>query len=202
MVGLTKNARITHLDLSHNKITNHGSRLLARLIDKDSVISFICLADNLIHAEVWAVGFLIMISGRQGGRYLGRALKMNQSLQFLNLRLNRLTDSGGQSLLEGLHQQSTLTNLNIAANSLGSAFARSFAVVLQERQVKLRFVDVSSNDLNNEDVESITNAIKDNSTLCDLELRMNQHNPQSEAHQFIKRVTYQNELKTQLRAIC
>mmetsp|Transcript_9503 Transcript_9503/g.38782 ORF Transcript_9503/g.38782 Transcript_9503/m.38782 type:complete len:189 (+) Transcript_9503:962-1528(+) len=188
MVGLTKNARITHLDLSHNKITNHGSRLLARLIDKDSVISFICLADNLIHAE--------------GGRYLGRALKMNQSLQFLNLRLNRLTDSGGQSLLEGLHQQSTLTNLNIAANSLGSAFARSFAVVLQERQVKLRFVDVSSNDLNNEDVESITNAIKDNSTLCDLELRMNQHNPQSEAHQFIKRVTYQNELKTQLRAIC
>ena len=32
MTGLYKSSTITHLDVSHNKITNHGVRLLAKLL--------------------------------------------------------------------------------------------------------------------------------------------------------------------------
>lgn len=65
-------------DLSHNKITNHGVRLLAKLLGARSVIMTLNLADNQIHAD--------------GGKYLGRALQRNESLLDLNLRLNRLDD--------------------------------------------------------------------------------------------------------------
>ncbi|RYY81073.1 hypothetical protein EON63_16270 [archaeon] len=32
MTGLIKNTTITYLDMSHNKITNHGARLLSKLL--------------------------------------------------------------------------------------------------------------------------------------------------------------------------
>ena len=37
----------------------------------------------------------------EGGRYLARGLRTNDSLANLNLRLNRLTDIGGRLLLDG-----------------------------------------------------------------------------------------------------
>ena len=62
------------------------------------------LCDNAVHAE--------------GGRYLGRALRRNDSLVELNLRLNRLTDEGGRMLFEGIKDNSSLAVLNVSSNSL------------------------------------------------------------------------------------
>jgi len=47
-----QNSKITHLDLAHNKITNHGIRLLSKLLGASSVLTSLNLADNQIHAEV------------------------------------------------------------------------------------------------------------------------------------------------------
>jgi len=47
-----QNSQITHLDLAHNKITNHGIRLLSKLLGASSVLTSLNLADNQIHAEV------------------------------------------------------------------------------------------------------------------------------------------------------
>jgi Ran GTPase-activating protein (RanGAP) involved in mRNA processing and transport len=76
MSGLIKNHTITALDLSHNKITNHGTRLLSKLLGENSVLTSLNLSDNHIHAD--------------GGRYLARGLRENDSLQLLNLRLYQL----------------------------------------------------------------------------------------------------------------
>eukprot|EP00903_Cladosiphon_okamuranus_P010296 g9745.t2 len=106
MTGLIRNSTITYLDVSHNKITNHGTRLLSKLLGENSVLSSLNLADNQqIHAE--------------GGRYIGRALRSNTSLVSLNLRLNRLTDEGSRMLLEGLHDNPTLACLNLRMKTYG-----------------------------------------------------------------------------------
>ncbi|CAM9783753.1 unnamed protein product, partial [Choristocarpus tenellus] len=102
MTGLIRNDTITFLDVSHNKITNHGARLLSKLLGERSVLVSLNMADNqasTVHAE--------------GGRYLGRALRTNKSLVDLNLRLNRLTDEGGRMLMEGMRENTTLTRLNL-----------------------------------------------------------------------------------------
>ena len=88
MEGLVRNDAITSLDLSRNKISNAGVRLLARLLGQHSVLTSLNLCDNSIRAE--------------GGRYLARGLRHNDSLVELNLRLNRLGDQGGDMLLRGL----------------------------------------------------------------------------------------------------
>ena len=48
MTGLIKNNTITHIDMSHNKITNHGARLLSKLLGENSVITYLDLCDNQI----------------------------------------------------------------------------------------------------------------------------------------------------------
>ena len=69
---------MTSLDLSHNKIADRGVKAIARLLDDRCVVISLNLSDNHVHAD--------------GGKYFGRALKLNVSLQNLNLRLNRLGD--------------------------------------------------------------------------------------------------------------
>lgn len=161
--GLINNESITHLDMSHNKITNHGIRLLAKLMGKDSVLTCLNLADNQLHAE--------------SGRYLGHGLRTNDSLVDLNLRLNRLTDVGGHLLLQGLAANDTLERLNLSANDLASDTCSALAAVLNSDRGQstppLSSVDLSCNRLGSDDVVVLKNALLNNSTLTNLDLRMN-----------------------------
>ena len=47
----------------------------------------------------WACWYLQIHA--EGGRYLARGLRTNDSIVDLNLRLNRLTDLGGRMLVDG-----------------------------------------------------------------------------------------------------
>ena len=62
--GLQDNATITSIDLSHNKIADRGVKALAKLLNERSVVLSLNLNDNHIHAD--------------GGKYFGRALKLNR----------------------------------------------------------------------------------------------------------------------------
>lgn len=74
--------------------------MLAKLLGSKSVLMTLNLADNQVHSE--------------GGRYLGRALRHNESLCELNLRLNRLGDDGGAMVLQGVRSHTTLDTLNLS----------------------------------------------------------------------------------------
>ena len=65
-----------------------GDAELAKLLDERAVMVSLNLSDNHVHAD--------------GGKYFGRALKLNSALETLNLRLNRLGDEGGKMLLDGM----------------------------------------------------------------------------------------------------
>merc|ERR1711998_244249 len=146
-------------DVSHNKITNHGVRLLAKLLGGHSVLTSLNLADNQIHAE--------------GGRYLGRGLRTNDTLVDLNLRLNRLTDDGGRMLLEGLRSNQSLMRLNISSNSLGAESANALMSVLSEPEMPLSTIDLSCNSLATNDIKMIRQTLSDNHNLTSIDLRKN-----------------------------
>lgn len=51
MTGLSKSVSLTALDLSHNRITNHGARLLSRMLLEKTVLTSLSLADNMVGAS-------------------------------------------------------------------------------------------------------------------------------------------------------
>ncbi|KAF1782886.1 Leucine-rich repeat domain, L domain-like [Phytophthora cactorum] len=147
MTGLVKNTSITSLDLSHNKLTNHGARLLSKLLG----------------LKAWAVS-------QSWAQY-------NTSLVELDLRLNRLTDDGGRMLLEGLVDHTSLTNLNLSSNMLGKESAEALAEILSDSVTALRSVDLSSNALNESDGDVLLQGLQQNSTVIALDLRQNTQIP-------------------------
>eukprot|EP00753_Platysulcus_tardus_P000032 PLAT10026.1.p1 GENE.PLAT10026.1~~PLAT10026.1.p1 ORF type:complete len:511 (+),score=268.67 PLAT10026.1:38-1534(+) len=166
MTGLIKNSTITYLDVSHNKITNQGARLLAKLLGAKSVLTSLNLYDNQIHAE--------------GGRYLGRALRHNSSLMELNLRLNRLGDEGGRMLLEDLRSNSTLTELNLSSNSLAHESSRALASLMRNPLCALHSLDLSCNELKEEEARILSDALPSQPSLICLDVRRNQIPAESE----------------------
>ena len=76
-------------------------------------------------------------------------------------------------LLEGLMENSTLRQLNLSANALGSESAEVLAAVLERKTTRLEAVDLSSNLLSEEDVAKISPSVILNSHLFSLDLRLN-----------------------------
>jgi len=78
-------------------------QLLAKLLRPPGVVSHLDLSDNKID--------------ERGGRHLARALKGNECLVELRLRLNELGDEGGRALLEGgVRGCPGLATLDLCAN--------------------------------------------------------------------------------------
>lgn len=153
---------LSHLDVSHNKITTVGIRLLGtRLLEDEesSALTGLIAADNRIRSE--------------GGRALGRLLRTNRTLVTLDLRLNRLEDEGGRMLIEGTRENGTLTTLRLSSNSLASESALALSAVFEAGMTGLQVVDFSCNLLLVEDVERISQSLPMNRSLVCLDLRMN-----------------------------
>jgi len=76
---------LAELDLSHKDIGDHGARALCKLLVAGRCrLTRLALADNAIRAA--------------GAQALAHALTRNDTLQSLDLRLNRLGDDGGQAI--------------------------------------------------------------------------------------------------------
>ena len=83
------------IDLSHNKIGDSGAQLLATMLMSEAcIVEELILADNFIRPD--------------GAAALGEALQRNESLRVLNMRLNRLGDSGGRALCDGALEHPSL----------------------------------------------------------------------------------------------
>lgn len=159
----------------------------------------------------------------EGGRYLGRALRQNDSLVDLNLRLNRLADEartragaraaachcplthctrlalwctqGGAMLMEGLRSNGTLTTLNLGrcepsrrarvpaaltahcplpcSNSLSSLACAGLCRLMRGEECVLEVMDLSGNELSEDDGTLLVEALSTNQRLVALDLRMN-----------------------------
>merc|ERR1711865_796543 len=136
----------------------------------------------------------------EGGRYLGRGLRHNESLVDLNLRLNRLTDEGGRMLFDGMRENFSLSRLNLSSNSLSESATQALCALLRESSCLVQSLDLSGNDLEEEEAKELLNSLQSNSTLTCLDLRVNGKrgsvglSMDSEAVVAIDRIVRRNEL--------
>ena len=109
-----------------------------------------------------------------GGKYFGRALKNNLSLENLNLRLNRLGDEGGRLLLEGLLENFSLKQLNLSCNALEFDSAQTLSGILSSSSSPLNSLDLSGNMISEDAGRLLAAALSENRTLTHMDLRLNQ----------------------------
>ena len=155
--------------------------MLAKLLGPHSVVLSLNLCDNMITSD--------------GGRYLGRALRGNESLVDLNLRLNRLADEGGAMVMEGLRSNATLESLNLGSNSLGELSVAGLCRLLRMHTSGLRTVDLSGNDVGEEEASLLAEAVAGYSRVMSLDLRMNKVPLTSEHVKAIRDRVKRNELR-------
>ena len=183
---------LTYLNMSHNKITTYGMRLIinhflqCKTTDMDeltkskngykpdesleendvSVLSTLILSDNRIHAE--------------GGRCIERVLRKNTSLVKLDLSMNRLEDSGGKMIIEGLLINTTLCELNLSSNCLGSKSATMMCTLLSSQEEEhvnnpLSWLDLSCNSFHQIDISRLVSSLEKrvSPTLMHFDIRSN-----------------------------
>lgn len=135
MEGLKYAPFLTHLDLSHNKISDVGARRISRLLDKDSkhCLFSLDLSDNQIHPN--------------GALHLGVKLAENEILQKLNLRLNRIGDEGAEHFFSDLRTNKAIRILNISANNISYKSIHLLSQSLMHEDCSLVELDISSNPI-------------------------------------------------------
>ena len=104
--------------------------------------------------------------------FLSKALAVNSSLTYLDLRGNRIGSSGAASLSQALAVNSSLTNLDLSKNRFGNSGAASLAQALAVNS-SLTKLDLSENRFGNSGAGSLAQALTVNSSLTKLDLSEN-----------------------------
>ena len=152
------NKTITHLDLSHNRISNSGACKLGKFLLHTKILTHLDLGDNNI--------------GYQGSRYISQGLKLNKSLRVLSMLLNRIDDKGGMKFCQDLKEHNkVLEELNFRGNSLEGLFARALAQLILD--TTLRKIDISCNFIEKKDAVSILDSLKENPNIIEFDIRNN-----------------------------
>ncbi|KAI8815348.1 hypothetical protein BJ742DRAFT_670594 [Cladochytrium replicatum] len=138
--ALIENRSVSELDLSHNKIGDGGARGLAKVLaTAGSRLTQLNLANNRI--------------GPLGAKSIGFALA--DPNRGLNLRMNRIADTGGAELLTCLTRNVTLRTLDLSCNALnGPLIVPAFCALLRHASPALITVDMSCNRLGSSGVAS------------------------------------------------
>ena len=168
--GLRYNATLRSLDLSMNKIGDRGIHLLAEhALDVTS--------DTLCRLHELDLTYNKL--GPNGVATLAGALLQghrNRTLIKLNLGLNRIGSTGALYLGSLLRYSSTLQELVLSRNNLGTELdgIREFALGLQESSGCLRKLDLSWNSLTDDHAILLADILlRGNSTLQSLNLSSN-----------------------------
>ena len=96
-------SRLTHLDLSCNKMPAQGTKVMAKfLAENDTLVSLILSKNNIT---------------TKGANHLLPVLKENTSLQHLDLSNNWLSDAVADTVVDVLKNNSTLLSLDLSGNN-------------------------------------------------------------------------------------
>ena len=107
---------------------------------------------------------------------LAAVLEANTTLTNLDLADNSIGPAGAESLATALKTNTTLTNLDLQGNNIGPAGAESLATALKTNTT-LTNLDLSSNNIGPDGAESLAKALKTNTALTNLYLSGNNVGP-------------------------
>ena len=158
------NKSLTHLDLSHNEISNSGLRSIFKGLQHNITLLHLNLSNN--------AG--IATTNPDTIRSLTKMLHVNQSLTHLDLSHNEISNSGAHCIFKGLQHNTTLVSLNLSKTDITAtnhaAIARSLNRMLQLNK-SLTHLDLSENSvILDTGAYSIFDGLQHNTTLVNLNL--------------------------------
>jgi len=134
------------LNLSWNKISDHGIRELCMGLESNSVLTKLNLYDNLI--------------GDEGARHLGEVLKMNHTLCWLHLGCNKIDHAGAFGLARGLKVNSGIKHLYLYDNQIGDGGACCLADALKKRKKTVKTLLIWRNYIEEEGLKAMKSVKK------------------------------------------
>ena len=146
------NKSLESLDISNNNITDDG------------------LTGLLCNFPSTLVRFVVTKCGltRTGAVSVGEVLRINKTLKYLDISSNSIGDDGLSAILDGLHVNTTLIQLVVRSCEFRSKGAGSVAKILQEVNVPLKHLDISSNQIEDDGIVAVTCSIETSTTLTEL----------------------------------
>ena len=116
-------------------------------------------------------GFYNMITS-EGAIKIAEAIKVNKTLQELDISYNCISDNGAAAISDSLKTNNSLQILNISYNQITSKGAIKIAEAIKMNKA-LRQLDISSNNISDDGTAAISDALKGNNSLQILKMSWN-----------------------------
>lgn len=145
--ALKNNKTIVNLTLSFNNMNENDFKLISNILKKNDTLENLCLLGNHLTEN--------------GCKYLSDALKFNKSLKKLNLRRC--------NYIKGIELNNYLTHLNLNGNKIDI----NYIADLIKNNKTLKYLDLSFNEIINDQLIYIRDALKINKSLIQLNLSNN-----------------------------
>ena len=150
---LKVNISLQSLEISHNNIKDNGlKRILSNL--PSTLVRLIVSGCLLTH---------------KGAVSIGKMLRINNGLKYLNISSNSIGDDGISAISDGLHINTALIQLVARACKFHSKGAKSIAKMLQANET-LKYLDISSNSIRDDGIKAVAHSIQANTTLVQLKV--------------------------------
>ena len=156
---LRTNKTLKFFEISKNSIGDKGI----------SVIS-----DNLHYKKNKTLIQLVVDSCEfhtKGAESIGKMLKANKTLKFLNISNNHIGDVGTTAVVSGIktNTSTALIELNISGCEFHSKGTENIADVLKKNKT-LRSLNISKNHIGDNEMSTLAHGIQDNTTLTELDI--------------------------------
>lgn len=148
---LAINPEISHLELKGNNITSKGLAFILEGLQQNFKVKSMNLEWNYLGMEPSGIEMLVnflkknqslqyldlknnKIAGNNAGAALGELLTSSKSLMVLDLRWNEIGTLGAKSLLAGLKENSTLKVLELAGNNIPEDILQEIVSILEKNR--------------------------------------------------------------------
>jgi len=161
------NQDLSMLSLGANRIEDKAAAHLASALNGNTSLS---------HLHLWSNGI-----GAKGAEAIGKVLQAGSCLSVLNLRANRLGDSGCMALFQAIVEggsNKTLSWLSLSSNDIGPTGIASLAAWLTQQDCPLRSLYIATNKMHDGGAYTLSEALKQNSSLTVLDVHDNNIGPQ------------------------
>ncbi|CAM4892110.1 unnamed protein product [Rotaria socialis] len=145
--AILRNATLTTLDISSNKIGADGAKQLANALANNKTLTTL----NLLFNEI----------GEDGAKHLADALANNKTLTTLNIAWNKIGNEGAGYLANALDNSKTLTTLDISSNKIGADGAKQLANTLANNKT-LTTLNLLFNEIGEDGAKHLADVLANN----------------------------------------
>ena len=150
---------LTKLSLAQNKLEEAGTQAICEALEQNKMLKELDIRGRGIFGNS-------NIGGKAGVNHAAKMLGVNGGLTKISLANNKLGEEGTKAICEALEQNKTLKELDISGNMYGSNIGGSAGVKHVAKMLGvnggLTALDLSSNDVKDEGVSAVCEAIQSN----------------------------------------